>query len=587
MGRKQEQWEVLLEELRAEFILREKQLELLHEIDLRLLQDERRLDETLAFITDRTRELVRSEHASIMLRRGRFFETTYSSDGVDIGQRLPVDGSIAGLCVAKHSTINIPDIATSEYGDLYAPIANYSGDAMKSLLETPIEMQDDAVGVLCLESKRTNAFSAMHVQIVEAVASQVAITLQRVQHFDREKLFSRLDRMMLDPSRSNEVIPAALTEVTDELRRLGIELSGAQILFQKGQNELEIVHSTNAEDIGLSVSIDKSICGRAVKERRTIVVGDVRQEEEYLRMLGANIMSEIAIPIILGNDIIGVLNVESEESDAFKGYYQIILDSFADKVRILLAIAKLRTDVTEALEVRQANDLLIAVGDQATNMIHRLNSTVGALRFRLIDLRDASDELDVEGSVSLEQELDILLELAEHALEIPDEVTRFLSEGGKVIDVNQAIMNTVNRIFIPENVVVQTDLNPGLPVLSLYSFEIVVRNLIKNAIDAMPDGGALTLSTQLVSHTKLSSAYVQVVVGDTGSGIAAGDLPHIFELRFSTKKDKGRGLGLGLWWVRNCVLRSGGDISVNSVFGRGSRFVIKIPVDLARSSREA
>ena len=94
-------------------------------------------------------------------------------------------------------------------------------------------------------------------------------------------------------------------------------------------------------------------------------------------MLGPAIQSEIAIPLTLGDEnyIIGVLNVESEELDAFSGYYQIILDSFADKVRILLAFAKLRTNVTEALEVRQANDLLIAVGDQATNMIHKLNST--------------------------------------------------------------------------------------------------------------------------------------------------------------------------------------------------------------------
>lgn len=583
MRRRPEQWELLLEELREQFILREKQLELLHEIDLRLLQDDRRLDRTFKFIANRTRELIGSDHASILLRRGRFLETTYSSDGIDIGQRLPISQSIAGRCLTERVAINIPDLSESEYKDLYTPITGYSGRQMRSLLEMPIETNEDSVGVLCVESTRVGAFTVTHAQIMDNIAAQVAIALQRVQHFDREKLFARLDQMMLEPSRSQHVIQLALTQIMEEVRRLGVELSGAQILFRKGAHELEIVHSTNAADIGLSVTIDESICGRAVKERRTVVVGDVSKESEYRRMLGPAIQSEIAVPITLGDEnyIIGVLNIESEELDAFNGYYHIILDSFADKVRILLAFAKLRADVTEALEARQANDLLIAVGDQATNMIHRLNSTAGALRLKLLDLREQSDEHKIDVGKPLSDALSDLVGLADQTLEIPDEVTRFLSEGLKVVDINRSTVDALDKTRIPSTITVQQELGQNLPLLSLYSFEILLRNLFKNALDAMPNGGTLKVSTRLVSHTELSSAYVQITVSDTGAGIAPNILPRVFDLNFSTKKTKGRGLGFGLWWVRNCVLRSGGDISVDSVAGTGTVFTIKIPVDLS------
>jgi signal transduction histidine kinase len=583
MGRKPQQWELLLEDLREEFVLREKQLELLHEIDLRLLRYDRRLDKTFKFITDRTRSLIGSDHASILLRRGRFLETTYSSDGLDIGQQLPIEGTIAGTCLTDRKVINIPDVSASEYKDRYYPIAGYTGPEMRSLLETPIEMHDDSVGVLCVESTSVSAFTEVHAQIMEAIAAQVAIALQRVQHFDREKLFAKLDRMVFEPTGSQQVIQLALTHIMDEIQRLGIELSGAQILFRKDSNELEIVHSTNPADIGLSVSIDESICGRAVKESRTIVVGDVSKDKKYRRMLGSAIQSEIAIPLTLGDEnyMIGVLNVESEELDAFSGYYQIILDSFADKVRILLAFAKLRADVTEALEVRQANDLLIAIGDQATNMIHRLNSTAGALRFKLLDLREMSDEGKLQSGKELSDALDDLVDLASQTLEIPEEVTLFLSESNKVVDINQIIAIALSKIKRPANITVLEELQPDIPMVSLYSFEIVVQNLIKNAVDAMPDGGTLTISTGLISHTELLSGYVQITISDTGAGIAQNILPHIFELNFTTKRSKGRGLGFGLWWVRKCILRSGGDISVASGLGRGSIFTIKIPVELS------
>jgi len=589
-------WETLLEELRTEFLLREQELELLHDIDLYILKDNSRLDDTFTLIANRAKALTGADHTSILLRRGKFLETTYSSDDVNVGERVSIEGSITGKCVTNQVCISIDDIPASEFRDSYTALESVSGRKMLSLVAVPVDINGDVVGVICVESVRRAAFTETHSNILNAITSQVAIALQRVQNFDRDALFARLDAMMLEPSASQLMIQMALTEVLSEIGRLGVKAKGAQILFRKGEDELEIVHSTNESDITLSVDISESICGRAVIERRTIVVGDVTKDSQYRRMLGSTIQSEIAIPLTLGDQgyVIGVLNVESEELDAFTGYYQIVLDAFADKVRILLAFAKLRADVTDALEKRQAADLVATVGDQTTNMVHRLNNQVGALRVHISDLLDDNEEGKLTSGPDLHDRLSAMLELAKKTLRMPNEVTKIFSREGSPVDINGIISEVLQSAYIPDGIEVITEFAPDLPLLSLYSFDLVVENLIKNAIQAMEEkckssNCRLTTSTKLVSYGGISSGYVEVGVADTGSGIKQDVLPHIFDLNYSTKRSKsqGLGLGLGLWWVKNFIYRSDGEIKAYSTPEVGSKFVIKLPISASdRNSAE-
>ena len=584
MKKKLEQWEVLLRDLRTEFLLREEELELLHDIDLRLLKEEVSLEDLLPVIASRIKSLVHADHASILLRRGPVLEVAHSSDGLDLGQRISIRDSICGLCLTTHQNICIDELRESELEGKYVPIAGYNGSPIRSLLEVPIDFRNEAIGVLCVESIRPHAFKQVHARVMGAIASQIAIALQHVQHFQSAALFAALDHMITDPSDTHQVIQRALQRVMDELYKLhGVQLSGAQILFRQSANELEIVHSTNSTDRGLRVAIDDSISGRAVKEHRTINVPDVGDDPLYLRMLGSTILSELAVPIELAENnskvVIGVLNVESSELDAFSGFNQIILENFADKVRILLAFVKLRTDLTDILESRHASDLLIAVGDQTSHLVHQLNSKVGLLaaKVRNLQKRLASSTIMDDGGTFLDRSLTGILELAEQTLEMPERITRFLSEE---IDVNACVTESLEELDIPASITVETSLDQSLPEFRLYSFDIVVQNIIKNAIDAMPTGGLLRVATQKVTHPELDSGYLQLTVSDTGAGIPDDILPRIFDLNFTTKAEKGEGLGLGLWWVRAFLLRSQGEINVNSKPNRGTKFVITIPLPL-------
>ncbi len=579
-----ERWEELLSELRHEFIMREDELELLHEIDVRMLGTDQPLNKIFEFIVEQTRRLLGADRVVIFLRRGGSLESAYSTDEAALGEQFDVS---ARKFVIANSTTNIADVMQPPYLGEYVPIREQDGAPTRSLLSTPVVAGTTIAGVISAESQHPRAFQQVHVRILEAIAAQLALVLQRTQSIDLKKLFSEVDALIFAEPETQRVIPAALAKVMQALQVIEhVELSGAQIMFRHSDEELEVVHSTNPAEIGLRLPIEKSICGRAVRERRTVTIGDVSAEPEYRRMLGPSIQSEIAIPLVLNssNVVIGVLNVESETPEAFEGFAQVILDTFAAKVITLLAFAKLRSDVTESMEVRSASDLLMAIGDQASNMIHRINNTVGAMRVRILELQDLDDRGDFGNYLVVTETLSALRALADQTLRMPEDVTRMLEQRTVMVNPNEVVRSVLAKVQIPGSVELEVDLDDAVPPLSLYSFDIVVENLLRNALDAMPAGGALSVRTSFVFHEELGNGYVELTVTDTGVGIPADAIPRIFDLNFSSKRSDDRRHGLGLWWVRNFVLRAKGAITVSSKVNAGSEFVVKVPVDANEAS---
>jgi signal transduction histidine kinase len=101
--------------------------------------------------------------------------------------------------------------------------------------------------------------------------------------------------------------------------------------------------------------------------------------------------------------------------------------------------------------------------------------------------------------------------------------------------------------------------------------QIVLSNLVDNAIKFTPSGGNIDVCACSAGRN------VQLTVRDNGAGIDPADLPHIFERFYRGKDSPARGSGLGLALVKSVVLAHGGQVSVQSAPGRGSKFVITLP----------
>jgi len=125
------------------------------------------------------------------------------------------------------------------------------------------------------------------------------------------------------------------------------------------------------------------------------------------------------------------------------------------------------------------------------------------------------------------------------------------------------------------NIKVETKYEKDVPPLAVDKNKLkqVLLNLVTNSIEAMPDGGTLTINAKLADNS------VQIAISDTGSGISKEALPHIFEPFFSEKKKEGRrGVGLGLFMAYNIVAMHSGQIEVKSEVNKGAAFVIKLPL---------
>jgi signal transduction histidine kinase len=146
------------------------------------------------------------------------------------------------------------------------------------------------------------------------------------------------------------------------------------------------------------------------------------------------------------------------------------------------------------------------------------------------------------------------------------------------------VLNLVRPILL-DNVQVRTDLREGLPEIEADPAEMeqVLVNLIVNARDAMPNGGELTIATEIgdaesegIGDDQTKQRFVIITVADTGIGIKEEIQERIFEPFFTTKTAE-RGTGLGLSSAYGIVQQHGGKIAVWSAPGKGAKFTISLP----------
>ncbi len=146
------------------------------------------------------------------------------------------------------------------------------------------------------------------------------------------------------------------------------------------------------------------------------------------------------------------------------------------------------------------------------------------------------------------------------------------------VDLPQSLENTLSMFGSRLNGIhVDTDFDPNLPSIHAYGSELnqVWTALIENAIDAMPDGGLLTLKT------KLQGQMAMVEIWDSGPGVPQELQTRIFEPFFTTKAP-GSGLGLGLDTAQRIVSKHSGFLRVESRAG-ATCFQVRLPVDQAQA----
>jgi signal transduction histidine kinase len=248
--------------------------------------------------------------------------------------------------------------------------------------------------------------------------------------------------------------------------------------------------------------------------------------------------------------------------------------------REIVSIVSAINHLLRELEIRQKHLLqsekLTSLGTMLSGVAHELNNPLSNIWTACQLLLEELGEGDIEAQRELLLRID---EQGERARNIVRALLDFARDAGfhkepvaldKVVEQSLVFL----KGEVPTAVTIATDI-PADIVLSAdrQRLQQVLINLIKNAVDATPEGGEVKIGARRLSD----EAAVEIVVSDSGAGIDPTILPRIFDPFFTTK-DVGKGMGLGLFVVHQIVEEHDGSISASSEPGVGTAFRIRLPV---------
>ena len=224
-----------------------------------------------------------------------------------------------------------------------------------------------------------------------------------------------------------------------------------------------------------------------------------------------------------------------------------------------------------------------AIGQMAATVAHELGNPLSimitSLEFLRCSLQQSHSEL--EGHLEVIQQNAVRMHELLTSLSDMSGLGRLRFEREDIRKAVIPVLSFVEKMAEKSGITVKSDLASALPpcLVDLRQLRQVFLNLLKNAMEAMPKGGTITVRCGY-SPNRISAneGAVTVEVEDTGIGVPSRDLETIFKPFYSTKQ---KGMGLGLSLCKGIIEKHGGRIRVESQEGKGSRFIVEIPSDQA------
>lgn len=316
---------------------------------------------------------------------------------------------------------------------------------------------------------------------------------------------------------------------------------------------LKTVSLRGAPPLNLALPMEgKGITVKAARERRSMLVNDLRGNEDYFKG-SMESMSELAVPVVLNGVTMAVLNIESQELDDFTEDDKRLLETLTNHVAF--AFNRI-TDSNGAVasEAVRAMKLDYALG--RLEEAEKLSSLVrGQLRDSLRSIKNASGILMNQPDMlpDLVASIDHGVDHASKVAEIITDTLETSSKDENFVEINQVVKTVMETVYIPRSIETKLSLLSGLLVSEVDRSKItrVIENLVRNAVEAMSDGGTLEI------NISGGQQNVKIEVKDTGAGIPPEALDRLFEPFNSTKQGHA---GLGLAFCKSTLESMGGSI---------------------------
>ncbi len=392
----------------------------------------------------------------------------------------------------------------------------------------------------------------------------------------------------------SELHKSILNDTLSQLKEILEADSASLFLVDKEQHDLvlnSIFNEQKAQFKGTRQRMNEGVAGRVATGGEAVLVKDIKTDprfpKERFRHYHTN--SFICIPIVTHLGLVGVINISDKSSgEAFTEEDFKIACLFGQMAcRIVeneIAFKSLE-EANETLKIEKAEikeesaflEKFASMGKLAGGIVHEINNPLDAvMRYtnmlveRDMDVSVAKEYL-AEIKVGLTRIFKITRSLLEFSQQLNDNKRH---EYVGVNDMIEEALSLFRHTLFMGHINISKNYEDALPKIIDKGLCRVFTNIIKNAFDAMPDGGTLKISTAVEGENILISFK------DSGSGIAQEVREKIFTPFFTTKPI-GQGIGLGLPICFEVIQRYGGKIELDTEIGAGSEFRILLPLKSA------
>jgi signal transduction histidine kinase/CheY-like chemotaxis protein len=505
----------------------------------------------------------------------------------------------------------------SKYGDKEKDLMLEDGSLAEeplSLIYLPLIVQEQVLGIITIQSFQKNAYTNYHLNLLQNLATYTGIAIDNANAY--RKLNEReqeIGQRAAELSAVNSISQALVSQLnTDELIKLVgdsmKDLFKANIVYLSMFDPKTRVISFPYQygEVMPSRKIGDGLTSKIILTGKPLLINnDMEEKTEQLgvRPVGITAASYIGVPIPIGDEIIGVLSVQStEQENRFNENDLRVLSTIAASVGVALRKAKLFEEVQaakmDAEAARKAAEKANAAKSAFLSTVSHelrtpLTSVLGfakiirkRLEERIFPLTDKSDPKTEKATQQVSENLGVVISEGERLTTLINDVLDLAKiEAGRMewnmdkVSLNEIVERATmvtTSLFDQKGLKLEKEMEPDLPEISGDHDKLiqVVVNLLSNAVKFTNEG-------KVKCKVFKENDEIIVSITDTGIGIAKEDYGAVFEqfkqVGGDTLTDKPKGTGLGLPICKEIIEHHGGRIWLESERGKGSTFSFALP----------
>lgn len=475
------------------------------------------------------------------------------------------------------------------------------------IAQIALKFEDQELGALFICTKKPKFFSSSDLDLLDIVASQIALSTRQAELFITEKeqasslaALYRLSHELSQQLTAQEVIEHAVPIIKEELacKRIWLGVMNEQQTLLIGQSGIGPGMRDGVSDVSIDLSVPHPFLDTAIRTRQSVIVplGAYSVCPDLRRMFDRLEVSPFSlVPLVALGQVVGVLAVEPLAANTFFGERKRqLLDSMASEIATIILARRFESRVADSAKMRMAALLSSGVAHNFNNLLQAIMGQASLIELETLTQEQRSK---IAG---------MILDAASKGANLVKQLYSFSSESTfspDVLSLRTLVVELRDRFKAQLGTNIKLEYKIVDDSLEIKGDPAMIRqvfsNLIENAKEALQgvEEPIVKISANRIRvrsgeiHSDLApGSYVSISVEDNGQGMSEEAITRCFEPFYSTKNVDPRtglsfsGAGLGLSAAYLIVRQHEGAIIANSQKGQGTSFTVYFPVVILKSN---